>query len=373
MAMPFASLSPAADHRPSSLLPFCRAAPLSAVGEDAAQHQQQHTMSGRWVARPALFTAAQYEELEHQALIYKYLVAGVPVPPDLLVPLRRGFVYHQPALGYGTYFGKKVDPEPGRCRRTDGKKWRCSKEAAPDSKYCERHMHRGRNRSRKPVEAQLVPPPHAPQQQHHHHHQPAPAAGFQNHSLYPSVLAGNGGGGVVGGGGGTFGMGPTSQLHMDSAAAYATAAGGGSKDLRYSAYGVKSLSDEHSQLLPGGMYTSMDNSWRLLPSQTTTFQATSYPVFGTLSGLDESTIASLPKTQREPLSFFGSDFVTAKQENQTLRPFFDEWPKSRDSWPELAEDNSLGFSATQLSISIPMATSDFSNTSSRSPNGIPSR
>lgn len=30
MAMPFASLSPAADHRPSSLLPFCRAAPLYA-------------------------------------------------------------------------------------------------------------------------------------------------------------------------------------------------------------------------------------------------------------------------------------------------------------------------------------------------------
>ena len=142
---------------------------------------------------------------------------------------------------------------------------------------------------------------------------------------------------------------------------------------RYAAYGVKSLSDEHSQLLPGGMDTSMDNSWRLLPSQTTTFQATSYPLFGTLSGLDESTIASLPKTQREPLSFFGSDFVTAKQENQTLRPFFDEWPKSRESWPELPEDNNLGFSATQLSISIPMATSDFSNTSSRSPNGIPSR
>jgi len=47
-----------------------------------------------------------------------------------------------------------VDPEPGRCRRTDGKKWRCSKEAYPDSKYCERHMHRGRNRSRKPVESQ---------------------------------------------------------------------------------------------------------------------------------------------------------------------------------------------------------------------------
>lgn len=46
-----------------------------------------------------------------------------------------------------------VDPEPHRCRRTDGKKWRCSKNAVPDQKYCERHMHRGRNRSRKPVEA----------------------------------------------------------------------------------------------------------------------------------------------------------------------------------------------------------------------------
>ena len=104
------------------------------------------------------------------------------------------------AVGYGSYFGKKLDPEPGRCRRTDGKKWRCSKEAAPDSKYCERHMHRGRNRSRKPVEAQLVAPPHAQQQA------PAPTSGFQNQSPYPALLAGNGvraGGGGGGGGGGS--------------------------------------------------------------------------------------------------------------------------------------------------------------------------
>ncbi|XP_044407474.1 growth-regulating factor 3 isoform X4 [Triticum aestivum] len=59
---------------------------------DARQKQQQHTMSGtRWATRPATFTAAQYEELEQQALIYKYLVAGVPVPPDLRLPIRRGF------------------------------------------------------------------------------------------------------------------------------------------------------------------------------------------------------------------------------------------------------------------------------------------
>ena len=58
------------------------------------------------------------------------------------------------AVNYCSYYGKKFDPEPGRCRRTDGKKWRCSKDAHPDSKYCERHMHRGRNRSRKHVESQ---------------------------------------------------------------------------------------------------------------------------------------------------------------------------------------------------------------------------
>ena len=56
------------------------------------------------------------------------------------------------AVGWGCFemgYGRKIDPEPGRCRRTDGKKWRCSKEAYPDSKYCERHMHRGKNKSKK--------------------------------------------------------------------------------------------------------------------------------------------------------------------------------------------------------------------------------
>ncbi|KAL1548704.1 leishmanolysin [Salvia divinorum] len=45
-----------------------------------------------------------------------------------------------------------MDSEPGRCRRTDGRKWRCSKNAVPLQKYCERHMHRGRQGSRKHVE-----------------------------------------------------------------------------------------------------------------------------------------------------------------------------------------------------------------------------
>lgn len=41
-------------------------------------------------AAAAVFTAAQWAELEQQALIYKYLMAGVPVPPDLLLPVRPG-------------------------------------------------------------------------------------------------------------------------------------------------------------------------------------------------------------------------------------------------------------------------------------------
>lgn len=55
-------------------------------------------------------------------------------------------------MGFGR---EREDPEPGRCRRTDGKKWRCSKQTHPESKYCERHMHRGKNRSRKHAEISL--------------------------------------------------------------------------------------------------------------------------------------------------------------------------------------------------------------------------
>lgn len=35
------------------------------------------------------FTATQWQELEHQALIYKYMVSGVPVPPELLYSVKR--------------------------------------------------------------------------------------------------------------------------------------------------------------------------------------------------------------------------------------------------------------------------------------------
>ncbi|XP_011075906.1 growth-regulating factor 2 [Sesamum indicum] len=104
------------------------------------------------------FTSAQWKELERQAMIYKYMMSSVPVPPDLLFPLSRSFPTAAAAVDssasslYHGRYSKNGDPEPGRCKRTDGKKWRCSRDVAPHQKYCERHLHRGRPRSRKPVE-----------------------------------------------------------------------------------------------------------------------------------------------------------------------------------------------------------------------------
>ncbi|XP_051131608.1 growth-regulating factor 3-like [Andrographis paniculata] len=118
------------------------------------------------------FSVGQWQELELQALIFRHITAGAAVPPQLLHllnkslavgstpqyylcnPLHQCYSHYQPAaLLQSGYWGRAaMDPEPGRCRRTDGKKWRCSRDVVAGQKYCERHMHRGRNRSRKPVE-----------------------------------------------------------------------------------------------------------------------------------------------------------------------------------------------------------------------------
>ncbi|KAJ4956557.1 hypothetical protein NE237_013340 [Protea cynaroides] len=118
------------------------------------------------------FTFLQLQELEHQALIFKYMVAGVPVPLHLVLPIWKSVVSSFGGVNGGIYqhypsllgcsnlcfdYRNSMEPEPRRCRRTDGKKWRCSKEVVPDQKYCERHMHRGRNRSRKHVETSKIP------------------------------------------------------------------------------------------------------------------------------------------------------------------------------------------------------------------------
>ncbi|KAK7345386.1 hypothetical protein VNO77_15990 [Canavalia gladiata] len=98
------------------------------------------------------FSFSQWQELQLQALIFSTLFNII----DLLLMLK-GLVFEHvdctaPVLESG-YLGRAaLDPEPSRCRRTDGKKWRCSRDVVAGQKYCERHLHRGRNRSRKPVE-----------------------------------------------------------------------------------------------------------------------------------------------------------------------------------------------------------------------------
>nr|GMD03290.1 growth-regulating factor 8-like [Ipomoea batatas] len=101
--------------------------------------------------KAVVFTASQRQEFERQSLIYKYLMASVPVPPQLLIPLPKT---QSNKSGLNLKIPAGSDPEPWRCRRTDGKKWRCSRDVLPDQKYCERHAHKNRPRSRKPVEIQ---------------------------------------------------------------------------------------------------------------------------------------------------------------------------------------------------------------------------
>ncbi|KAL7195793.1 hypothetical protein ACSBR1_035931 [Camellia fascicularis] len=164
------------------------------------------------------FSMGQWQELELQALIFRHMLAGATVPPQLLhhlllkktttpllntiisslPPPASYFLHHplqhyHPALlqtggGGGGHWGRgSMDPEPGRCRRTDGKKWRCSRDVVAGHKYCDRHVHRGRNRSRKPVEISTPSPSSSS----------TPSAGGSN-----GVSHGGGSGGSGGGRGG---------------------------------------------------------------------------------------------------------------------------------------------------------------------------
>ncbi|KAJ9179787.1 hypothetical protein P3X46_008109 [Hevea brasiliensis] len=302
------------------------------------------------------FTVSQWQELEHQALIFKYMVAGLPVPPDLVLPIQKSFesishrFFHHSTAGYCSFYGKKVDPEPGRCRRTDGKKWRCSKDAYPDSKYCERHMHRGRNRSRKPVESQTMTQSSSTVTSLTVTGSSSGTGGFQNLPLHTF-------GNLQGTGSGTN----QSHYNMDS-----IPYGIPSKDYRYG-QGLKSEVGEHSFISEASgsnrslqIDSQLDSAWPLMQSRVSSF-ATS-----------KSADNSMLQNDYPQHSFFDGAFTTGepvKQGGQSLRPFFDEWPKTRDSWSGFEDDrsNPTSFSTTRLSISTPMASSDLSTPSSRSP------
>uniref|UniRef100_A0A0D9VLR5 Growth-regulating factor n=1 Tax=Leersia perrieri TaxID=77586 RepID=A0A0D9VLR5_9ORYZ len=363
------------------------------------------------------FTASQWQELEHQALIYKYMASGTPIPSDLILPLRRSFLLDsalatspslafppQPSLGWGCFgmgFGRKAeDPEPGRCRRTDGKKWRCSKEAYPDSKYCEKHMHRGKNRSRKPVEMSLATPPTPPPSNTSSAAASnasaaattttsSPAPPSYNHrtdaSPYHQALYGGGGhyAAAARAPAATFHHAQVSpfHLHLDTTHPHPPPSyySMDHKD-QYAAYGhaAKEIhgGGEHVFFSDGGNDRESHHNhhqWQFkqLGMQSKPNTTTLFPGAGYGGGNNNSTAASpypidLSKEdddekerrqqQQQHCFLLGADLRLEKpsEAQKPLRHFFDEWPhekSSKGSWMGLDGE-------TQLSMSIPMATTD---------------
>ncbi|KAF0891472.1 hypothetical protein E2562_009886 [Oryza meyeriana var. granulata] len=141
----------------------------SGSGSDSGGNDAEASAATVREARPSSLTFMQRQELEHQVLIYRYFAAGAPVPVHLVLPIWKSVAASSfgpqsfPSLtGLGSLcfdYRSSMEPEPGRCRRTDGKKWRCSRDVVSGHKYCERHVHRGRGRSRKPMEASAAVAP----------------------------------------------------------------------------------------------------------------------------------------------------------------------------------------------------------------------
>ncbi|XP_004513476.1 growth-regulating factor 3 isoform X1 [Cicer arietinum] len=334
------------------------------------------------------FTPSQWQELEHQALVYKYMASGISIPPDLLFTIRRSF-FDSPLISstllpnqtqqqhFGWNYlqmgiGRKIDPEPGRCRRTDGKKWRCSKEAYQDSKYCERHMHRGKNRSRKPVEVFKTTTTNAnanananannpstltsnnsslsfDTQQHHHH------SHLQHSFLYhhPSSKSSSSTAIVL------------SSYEDNSAPLFLDTNSCSHNNTDYRnryVYGEKEDVDEYAFFKePSGSSTmksfstsSMDrDSWQLTPLTMSSSSSSSSSRLRSFSSLSNDYSC----LQLQSLSEQSKQQEQEKEPQKTVHRFFDEWPhKGREQWLHDLDDKS---STTQLSISIPSSAHDF--------------
>ncbi|KAF3783833.1 Growth-regulating factor 6 [Nymphaea thermarum] len=303
------------------------------------------------------FTPSQWLELEHQALIFKYISAGVPVPPNLLLPIRKALnltpLSAFPAgslrpngFGWGSFhlgFSGNPDPEPGRCRRTDGKKWRCSRDAVADQKYCERHMNRGRHRSRKPVEGQTG--------------QTTAGTGAASASKAVPVAA------------------PSSAASVASSASDSLAitqhqiktfqpSADPSSTSNFSRFFINktNLEDRMLNLQHDSLLSSVNLKEKesfLAPKHPFSYQESSRTTgFGLISS--DSLLNDAQRNSYLQNKHFGlsSDLSTREhQQAQSLRHFMDDWPKD-DIQPE----------RTQLSISIPVASSGFSLSPSSSPN-----
>eukprot|EP01018_Ginkgo_biloba_P016919 Gb_20443 [translate_table: standard] len=358
------------------------------------------------------FSPSQWQELEHQALIFKYMVAGVPVPPDLLIPIRKSVIslaagsHHPNMMAWNSFhmgFANNADPEPGRCRRTDGKKWRCSRDVVPDQKYCERHMHRGRHRSRKPVEGQTNAASNINSQSTASSSTGASlslaAAGNDTTLMRPSMSISSQqqqqSASILG----AKNMSLGSQFHHQHHYPLHGSSVMGNKDYRY-INGMKAADIDEQIFFSEASGSTINSGWRSIsgskpagPHQSKNTGNGSLlqyesPQLRTLLGQDfglmpEGTHGSIAmnntntQQQHHQHSFLSGTYNTVdpgggrEPEEQPLRHFFDDWPRSRDpstiSWSDVEEERSnRSSSTTQLSISIPMASSDFSASNSNS-------
>ncbi|XP_017221914.1 growth-regulating factor 1 [Daucus carota subsp. sativus] len=324
------------------------------------------------------FTASQWQELEHQALIFKYMVSGMPIPPDLLFTIKRSMdpnklILHQPQhMGWNCFqmgFGRKIDPEPGRCRRTDGKKWRCSKEAYTDSKYCERHMHRGRNRSRKPVETTTM------SSATNSRDISLPTAipiSSRNNSNSPYNVTQTNSTSVA-----SYGTNPLHNTSIYAHSPFSRSSGIGldsglyshtNKDFRNSSYGhgMREDIDEHPFFSESsGTVRSMsgssvgDSSWHLEPLTVGGSAFRQKPCSASQNGYSYLQLTSKEK-QDDQQYYLLNDESSLKMERddepqKVMHHFFDEWPKTKESWLETDDklSNHAQVSTTQLSISMP--------------------
>ncbi|KAL6843496.1 hypothetical protein ACP4OV_026558 [Aristida adscensionis] len=307
------------------------------------------------------FTPSQWIELEHQALIYKYLAANSPIPHSLLIPIRRSLASspYSPAyfgtstLGWGSFqlgYSGSADLEPGRCRRTDGKKWRCSRDAVADQKYCERHMNRGRHRSRKHVEGQ---PGHAAKAMS------AAVAAAGASANQPGALAASGAGATV--------AGLTANQHQQPMKNYAAGAGDPCS-MQYTNREPVNKHNEGENMQDSdnlSMLTSMNtrNTSSLFPfsKQNNPFEVTSSrPDFGLVSS---DSLMSSPHSSLENVNLLTSQSLNEQQSSASLQHFVD-WPRTPAqgglAWPDTEE---MQAQRTQLSVSAPMASSELSSAS----------
>ncbi|KAK8580502.1 hypothetical protein V6N13_143583 [Hibiscus sabdariffa] len=306
------------------------------------------------------FTPSQWMELEHQALIYKYITSNVPIPSNLLIPIRKsldsanfsifsGGLLRSNTLGWGAFhlgFSNNTDPEPGRCRRTDGKKWRCSRDAVADQKYCERHMNRGRHRSRKPVEGQSG-------------HSAAPTTT----KLMPTVSSS-----PASAVGPSSGSGESNSLAIAQQQFKNLQPGSASNLSTAAPLNRLPVGERIHDSAPGLTITSLTDDLKskenpfLIPKQQISYEQNSRTEFGVVSS-DSLLNPSHKSSSLIKCRNFGSSQDHTSQETETqhsLRQFMDEWPKTQSdrsaiSWPEVDVQSDW----TQLSISVPMAASDF--------------